>query len=96
MKNYRKTDHFLQRQWERCIDDYDLNKIRDKIKINIKEQTHLFFGEKLLKNAKIKKNNHPNLVIVVQKKNVLVTIFFIEDLLEYFQETRIGEFKLIA
>ena len=92
--NFKKTDHFLYRQWDRKIDDSLLEKILNKINENISSKTFVVVGNKLLKKFGLKVSGRTNLIIVV-KKNILITLFMVEDLYSYLKSNRTCEFIII-
>ncbi len=87
MNYYRKTHHFLLRQWERCIDDIELNKILRQIPVVFKQKTHVFVSKTWLKNLKIKAMPNAALVIIVGKGNCLLTLFIADDFWTYIQRS---------
>ena len=99
MKNFRKTKHFLYRQWDRGLDELELRKILDLIsrrKEKIENgKTFVFVGEELLKKTGIKLRGVTNLVIIIKENRLLVTLFFIEDFWKYFKSRKINNFILL-
>jgi hypothetical protein len=85
MNSFNKTQHFLLRQWERCIDDIELNKILRHIPSSFKTKTHVFISKTWLQQLNIKAKPYATLVIVVEKRNTLVTLFVVDDFWAYFR-----------
>ena len=90
MSSFRKTQHFLLRQWERHIDDIELNKILKQFPSTIKQKTHVFVSPVWLRKLKIKARSTAALVIVVGKRNALITIFITDDFWTYIQTSTIN------
>ena len=90
----KKTNHFLYRQWDRKIDDRLLEKILLKIDKKNSSKTFVVVGNKLLKKFGLKVSGRTNLIIVV-KKNILITLFMVEDLYSYLKSNRTCEFIII-
>ncbi|MDD2386095.1 MAG: hypothetical protein PHP52_04870 [Bacteroidales bacterium] len=93
--NFKKTDHFLYRQWDRKIDDSLLEKILNKINENISSKTFVVVGNKLLKKFGLKVSNKANLIIVANT-NLLITIFMVEDLYQYLKSQPKYDFIIIS
>lgn len=80
--NFKKTDHFLYRLWDRGIDCRVIDAITSNIEEVSKEKTILIVGKSFRKKLGLKKlsNNH---LIVVIKKNLLITAFYENNLYAY-------------
>lgn len=94
MKNsigeFRKTDHFIFRQWDRSINDKLLTIILKKIPSN-KKKTLLIISKRVLK--KINKKINKELFIKVDG-NVLITCFYC-DISDYSNKNAKQEYLII-
>lgn len=99
MLYFRKTTHFIYRQWDRGIDDIDMNKILVKLHQKLEKitstKTLVFVGEQMLKKLGLKYKNVSNLVLVLHKQNLLITMFFIKDFWQYVKSQPIKHCVLI-
>jgi hypothetical protein len=95
MNSFNKTQHFLLRQWERCIDDIELNKILRQVPSSFKKKTHVFVSKTWLQKLKIKAKPCATLVIVVEKRNTLVTLFVVDDFWAYFKSNGLNSSHFI-
>jgi hypothetical protein len=73
-----KTNHFWKRAWERGYNQSEIDCLLKDVK-KIKTKTLLIFGKEKLKNAGHKTTGNIHLVIVA-KKNTLITLFEVPDL----------------
>ena len=82
MKNLKKTEHFLYRQWDRGVTDTLLEKLLNNFKNKFKKKTLLIIGSNILKKYGEKVSNKKVLIIVL-KKGVLITLFYVDDIYNY-------------
>ena len=79
---FHKTNHFINRQRDRNIDDAIVSKITSKIKEISKSKSIIIASKNLLKkigmNTKVKKN-----LILISQGKVLITAFYINDIYAY-------------
>jgi len=80
--NFKKTDHFLYRQWDRKLEDSCLEKILNKVYISSKKKTMLIVGSKVLKEVGCRFRANENMIIIV-RSNLLITFFVVKDLYKY-------------
>lgn len=80
--NYRKTDHFLYRQWDRGIDSRIIESITSNINGVFKDKTLLVIGKSDLKKFGLKSASNLHLVLVI-KRNILITLYYVKDLYPY-------------
>ncbi len=92
LKQFKKTDHFWERAWERSINQAEIDKLLQKI-IPKKGKNLLVFGKEKLREAGIKRPSKTHMVIVA-KNNVLLTIFEVPDLFHYLKRN-ISKAKII-
>lgn len=71
ISGYRKTDHFLIRQWERDVPDHLLKAILPK---KITSRKHLFVISKKVIRKYIKKCNSE--LLIKADSNILITCFY--------------------
>jgi len=79
---FQKTDHFHYRQWDRKIDDSVLDEILKRDSLSVQDKTLLIVSNTLLKRLGYKSMSNENLIIVI-KRNALITIFKVTDLYMY-------------
>jgi len=80
------TNHFLHRQWERKVDSYQLRKILDQIKFDLKHFSgFLLIGNSILKKAEIKANKT---LILRLDNGKLITLFYERNLYPFLQKTK--------
>jgi hypothetical protein len=72
-----------------------LTKLKDKTEEMGSNKTHVVIGERVLKSLNLKKGIFKNLIIVVKAKKLLVTMFFVEDLLAYLKSVKNKESILL-
>lgn len=86
-----KSDHFILRQWDRCINDRLLAQILKNVEPN-KDNTLLIISRKVLKKINIKVNKE--LFVKVDKKT-LITCFYC-DFQEYCAKNREQNYLIIS
>lgn len=84
---FQKTDHFHYRQWDRKIDDSVLDEILKRISRSVQDKTLLIVSNNLLKGLGCKSMSNENLIIVI-KRNVLITLFKVNDLYQYLSSNK--------
>ena len=72
------TEHFLQRAWERGYHQSEIEILLRGVN-NIEKKTLLVFNKEKLRSAGHKVSGNVHLIIVV-KKNKLITLFEVPDL----------------
>jgi hypothetical protein len=85
---FRKTHHFLMRQWERCIHDFELDKVLNSIQMIFDRTTHVFISYQIQKKLGLKFKKNETMVLVVGACNKLITLFFIDDFYSYIKSKR--------
>jgi hypothetical protein len=75
---FRKTYHFLKRQWERSIDDDFLKKVLFHVDKKVCQNILIELLPSFLKNNGFKKHLNKSLVIVI-RRGVLITCFCSEN-----------------
>lgn len=86
MENLIKTQHFIERSWERGYHQSDINILINKMEA--KSKKHFFFiNKKVLSNLGIKKIKTEYLVIIT-KDNVLITLFEIDSLYQFLKQNQ--------
>jgi len=91
-KQFKKTDHFWERAWERSINQVEIDKLLQNV--NPKKGKNLMvFGKDKLREAGIKRPSKTHMVIIANN-NVLVTIFEVPDLF-YYLKRNISKAKII-
>lgn len=93
MNKLNKTQHFIERSWERGYHQYDINKLIDKMENKNKKHFYLI-NKKVLAKLEVKKIKANYLVIVV-KDNVLLTLFEVDNLYHFFKQNRNVDFSTI-
>jgi len=90
--SYRKTDHFMHRQWERKIDDQLLKEVLKPLKKTFIRKTSIIVSYKVIRKLKRKGlipdtyDGFRNLIISLQG-STLITLYFENDLYHFFQKT---------
>ncbi len=88
MKRIIKTEHFLLRAWQRGIHQSSIRKITKLINSDeLQNKSIVLVGKERLKKLGIKTNKSA-LVIIVRKKSVLITTFFVENIYEYLKSQK--------
>jgi hypothetical protein len=92
--NFRKTDHFLYRQWDRKVDDILLGKILPYVngKKNEKEVTIVFSS--FLKKSKIKNKNN-NCFILITKGAVILTCYWCDNPEYLYYKEKNAKFQIL-
>ena len=75
----KKTKHCVLRQWERGISDYLLEKVCWAIPKLLKGKNCYLVGSETRKRLGVPKEN----LIVVMEDDVVVTVFYVDDLANY-------------
>ena len=75
----KKTKHCKQRQWERGISDYLLEKVCWAIPKLKKGKNCYLVGSETQKRLGLPKKN----LLVVMEDNVVITVFYIDNLASY-------------
>lgn len=74
---YKKTHHFMFRQWERKLDDQTLYKILPYIQnTTFSKIVAIFFPTFLERKKILRQNKTESLVIIIKKRIILVTFFW--------------------
>lgn len=97
--NFRKTDHFLHRQWHRGIEDNLLENLladlppqpKNTKTVLIVLKSHL---EYLKKKQKYYVHSKGHLVIIC-KANVLITVFFVDILNDFYLFSQFKQYEKI-
>jgi hypothetical protein len=71
-----KTDHFLFRQWDRCLNDNVFYKILTHVKCVSCKERIVVITSSFFHRRKIFKNAQNYLVIVIKRANILITVFW--------------------
>ena len=93
MKKPIKSKHFIERAWERGYHQFDINKLIDKMENKSKKHFYLI-NKKVLSKLEIKKTKAKYLVIVT-KDGVLLTLFEIDNLYQFFKQNKSVDFSTI-
>lgn len=86
-----KTNHLYLRAWERGINQFEIDRIIEKVKVcdlPKKGKALIIVSNSYLRKIGIKVNNKTNYIMVAKCK-VLKTIFPIEDLYSYLKRVNI-------
>ena len=78
---FKKTKHFIMRQSERSVADWQLLKILVNIKKAHKGKGVYIVNKKLMKNLGL--NGHGQNLVIAFEKNILLTLFIVSNLTEY-------------
>lgn len=89
----KNTDHFLKRLWSRGFYLSNIEKLTQKL-IPQKEKTLFIYSCNVLRGMNIQIERNYYLVVVV-KKDVLVTLFTISNIYEYLRANKSTKFKII-
>jgi len=79
---FRKTDHFLYRQWDRGVSDSLIVSALGSINVEDSDKTILVIGNSTLKKNGEKVKPKSNLIIIL-KNNKLITLYYVTDLYDY-------------
>lgn len=86
--NFFKTDHFLQRQWERNIDDRLLRYVLIKLQRKLRDRTNILvtnstMKELIVNEIYIPKDFSKQNLLIVSHDHRLITTYFIENLYHF-------------
>jgi len=90
---YRKTEHFLYRQWDRGVSDKLIDVIISNVKSEPQKKSLIIAGNTFMKKHGVKTKNNQNLVVVV-KNRALITLYFVCDLFGFLKVSS-KRFKII-
>jgi hypothetical protein len=93
MKKIIKTQHFIERSWERGYHQSDINLLINKMEIKTKKHFYLI-NRRVLSEMGIKKIDSKYLVIVIRDK-VLLTLFEVDNLYQFLKINRNVDFSTI-
>ncbi len=87
MRSYsEKTNHFLLRQWERKVDNFELSKILSHFPKDLRRFSgFLIVGIHILKKVGIKTNEH---LIIVLENGKFITLYFEKNLFQFLIEKK--------
>ena len=88
--NFKKTDHFIYRQWDRNVPDKLLMKILNKIDVN-KKKTMIIVSRKIIMKIDLKVKKE---LFIKLDKSTLITCFY-SDIQSYIGTKREQNYLII-
>lgn len=92
--NFKKTDHFLLKQWERKIDDKTLYRILPFVECCKCEKDIVIVSPSFLKTIGIINNNRQCLILVIKAK-LLLTAYWCDHPNYLFTKEKDAHFQLL-
>lgn len=92
--NFKKTDHFLLKQWDRKIEDKALYRILPFVECSNCEKDIVIVSPSFLETKDITNNNRQCLIIVIKTK-ILLTAYWCDHPNYLFTKEKDAHFQLL-